>query len=274
MGNVDAVWLDGTRAVVRRIAAEVAACELSEVSALVERLVASIVPPPDLLHHAALATALLDGCREIVDRLHQRSSMPSCACHAVSWSDVGRFARWQEHDTRLVFRDWLRVLLDRFGLEHPATPGVRVAAMIRANPTQCWTLRVLAARAGIGAARLRDDFDEHFGVKPAAYVQLVRATRAVALFRTAQKVEAVAWEVGYRSKKDLYVALRRWVGATPTELRAVSEIERDWLNRQLRTRCLRGVMETPANSAARESSSRPASLPRVPPRRPARQRRR
>ncbi|MEO8071500.1 MAG: helix-turn-helix domain-containing protein, partial [Acidobacteriota bacterium] len=74
-----------------------------------------------------------------------------------------------------------------------------------------------------------------------AYVHLARVTRAVTLLRTTAKVESVAWDVGYRSKKDLYAALSRWAGSTPSELRALSDDECAWLERELRIRCLRGM---------------------------------
>ncbi len=228
MTSIDATWLAGTRAAARQIAGEIAACELGEMMGRITPLVASMRPPPDLQHRAALALELLDGFREIVDRLHDRTSHPPCTCHALSWSCVGRLAAWQEHDPRLAFLQWLRKLLERFGREHPLTPVGRAAALVRADPAQCWTLDALAARAGLGPRRVRAEFERQFGVKPSAYVHLVRATCAIALFRTPQKVEAVAWDVGYRSKKDLYAALERWVGATPTELRALSAFERDW----------------------------------------------
>jgi AraC-like DNA-binding protein len=274
METVDLMWLAATRAQVQRMAGQIASCETGDIGRLIEPLVAAIEPPPDLLHLAALTTELLDGCREIVDRLHDGAPSPACTCHALCWSYVGRFAAWREHDPRLVFRDWLRRLIDHFGREHPPTAIVRIAAQVRADPTQSWTLDRLAAAAGLSPTRLRDEFERQFGVKPSAYVQLVRATRAVALFGTAQKVESVAWDVGYRSKKDLYAALDRWVGATPTELRALPDIERDWLDRQLRMRCLRRVRLTTDASSEPGSSDTQACRPPLARRRSAQRRHR
>ena len=104
---------------------------------------------------------------------------------------------------------------------------------------------------------------------PGNKLRLVRATRAIPLFRTPQKVEAVAWDVGYRSKKDLYTALERWVGATPTELRELSADEGDWLERQLRTRCLQGPTKS-SDPAERGPAGMPTLRRRAPPRRPMR----
>ena len=113
--------------------------------------------------------------------------------------------------------------------------------MMRNDPMRAWTMRALAEAAGMPPARLRETFLEEFGMTPPSYLRLVRAARAVALLGTTSKVEAAAWDVGYRSKKDLYAVLRRWVGATPSELRALSPDERNWLERQLRVRCLHGT---------------------------------
>jgi AraC-like DNA-binding protein len=270
--TVDTAWLADTRTAVQRIAAEIAASELRDASALVDPLVASMSPPPDLLHRAALAVELLDACRSILEGLHDGLPREACACHAAGWTQMARFAAWQDDDPRLVFGEWLQRLLLHVEREHPPTAVAHVAALIRADPAQGWTLDRLAARAGVAPARVRDGFHHLFGLKPSAYVQLARAARAVVLFRTSQKVEAVASEVGYRSKKNLYAALARWVGATPTALRQLSDDERDWLARELRIRCLRRPTAGSADSPA--PSGTPASRPRTQRRQSAPRRRR
>jgi transcriptional regulator GlxA family with amidase domain len=159
---------------------------------------------------------------------------------------------------------FVRTCVDRFlaqvGAAHSPAPAHYAAAVMRTDPLQAWTLNELARRVGLNPARLSAQFERAFGVRPGEYLHLVRVASAVARFDTSAKVEAIAMDVGYRSKKDLYGALGRWVGASPTELRVLSLAERNWLHRQLRLRMVSASFDGRA----------PANTPscRQPPRRP------
>lgn len=76
-----------------------------------------------------------------------------------------------------------------------------------------------------------------------AYQRVVRTAVALEQIRTAS-MEAVAMAVGYRSKKDLYRALRQLTGFTPRAIRALSpEAARDLVESwQLKARAV-GVMK-------------------------------
>ena len=158
----------------------------------------------------------------------------------------------------ITFAEWTRAFVSYFEREHPPAPVVKAAALIRTDPSAAWTIERLASQLTVGRARLRADFVASFDVKLSSYVQLVRATHALRLLRTAAKVESIAWDVGYRSKKDLYAALTRWVGATPTELRELSDDERDWLECELRIRCVHGRTGLNVICGALASSDTPA----------------
>ena len=138
-------------------------------------------------------------------------------------------------------------------------PRRAAAALIRADPGKAWTLQQLAISSGAPQGRLSRQFKKVFGVRPAAYVHLVRISQAVALFRTSAKVEAIARDVGYRSKKDFYAALKRWVGLTPAELRELNDEESRWLVRTLRQRCLPSTGDRqPSSVFAHEPAGTPA----------------
>ena len=239
-----AAWLARTRTTVQDLGADLAAADACELSALVGRGVAAMEPAPDHLHGALLSLLLMRVSWQIVQTLHDRGPLDPCTCAATSWSHVGGLTEWCERDPRRAFREWTDAFLAHFAREHPPTPGARAAALVRADPIKTWTMTALARAVATGPLRLRQEFQTCFGMRPSAYLQLVRATRAVRLLHAATKVEAVAWDVGYRSKKDLYAALKRWVGATPTELRSLSDVERQWLERELRIRCLGGPRRT------------------------------
>jgi AraC-like DNA-binding protein len=235
MAEIEVQWLARTEAAVARLYGDLDAVDPADVLPLLEHFVDGIDAPPDRPHNAALSLILINVCVRVVAVVHDRETWPGCRCHTISWSGVGELTKWNVGDARLAFRKWATAFLEQVQREHPASPGVRAAALIRADPLKAWTLKALAQCVGTRPVRLRHDFHRRFDMRVSAYLHLVRAARALPLFRTAVKVEAVAWEVGYRSKKDLYAALRRWVGSTPGELRALTDEELRWLQSQLRT---------------------------------------
>ena len=103
------------------------------------------------------------------------------------------------------------------------TAAQEAAALIRADPATPGRYSSLRQQRLTPQGRLSRQFKKVFGVRPAAYVHLVRVSQAVALFRTSAKVEAIARDVGYRSKKDFYAALKRWVA---TDAGGVARVER------------------------------------------------
>jgi AraC-like DNA-binding protein len=234
-------WLAKTQAIMARLHDDLGALDPLDLPSYLQQFIDGIDEPADPLHTTALSLMLTDACTQIVQVLHDRGPATGCSCHVTSWPHIRLLTKWDERDPRLVFREWMNLFLDQFAREHPAPAGDRAAALIRADPLRAWTLKDLAREVNTGPVRLRHQFQQRFGMRPSAYVQLVRALRAVVLLKTATKVEGVAWDVGYKSKKDLYTALKRWVGSTPTELRALSDDERSWLERQLRIRCISGT---------------------------------
>jgi AraC-like DNA-binding protein len=247
-------WLGRTDRAVERLSDDLAATDVRTSAFLLRQFVDALEAPPDALLGAVLSTVLIDVCGRVVHALHEQNPSVSCACEATIWSHVSRFAKWRDRDPRLAFLDWLDTFFVSLDREHPPDSALRAAQIIRRDPTRAWRLAALAEAAQASPSRLRRDFLARFGMRPATYVHLARTTRAVHLLRTAAKVEAVAWEVGYRSKKDLYAALSRWAGATPTELRTISDDECEWLERGLRILCVRG-----AKPLVEAGASRPAA---------------
>ena len=238
MFEKNADWLARAHETVQRLQDDLAAADMTEIAGLLHRASSSIDPPPDRVHAAALSMMLIAICDQIVQMLHEPEGIGQCSCHRAAWLHARALMKWE--DPRLAIGDWAQGFLAHVEREHPRTGAVLAAALIRSDSTKVWMLGTLARAVGTRPMQLRQEFHARFGLRPTMYIHLVRAARAVALFQTPTKVEAIAWEVGYRSKKDLYRALKLWVGATPTELRALSDEERTWLERQLRMQYLRG----------------------------------
>lgn len=226
---------------VRVLRGELMATDIRDVRRLLDRFAHTIPLPPGELHRGALAADLLAVCSHIMRTLHDREDARACACAAVGWDRIARLAAWREIDPRLAFREYVDAFLACFESEHAAGVAQRAAWMIQSEPVRAWTLSAVAGELDVRPARLRRDFHRRYGMRLSAYVHLVRTAQTVSLLASTSKVEAVAREVGFRSKKDLYQVLARWVGATPTELRALSQDERAWLDWQLRIRWVHGL---------------------------------
>jgi AraC-like DNA-binding protein len=228
--------------------------DLPDIAPLLRHFVEQIERPSDRLHRAVFALAILQSTRTAIARAHHRHPVHGCSCDAAS-GDCAQALACPAATEDAVF---VRTCIDRFLAEvagaHSPAPAHSAAAVMRSDPLHAWTLKELARRVGLNPARLSAQFERAFGVRPGEYLHLVRVVSAVALFDTSAKVEAIAMEVGYRSKKDLYGALDRWVGASPTELRVLSSAERNWLHRQLRLRMVSASFD--AHAPADTPSSR------------------
>jgi AraC-like DNA-binding protein len=239
-------------ALATRVLADLCLADLTDIPALLRRFINEIEATPDRVHSAVLAVSVLQVTRAVVERAHTRHPVNGCTCYAAACEPVGRLAPLSETDTGVVYRTWIERFLAHLANEHPPKPAHSAAALMRRSPPYAWTLKELARHVALRPVRLSAQFEGDFGMRPGEYLHLVRVARALPLFETSAKVEAIAWETGYRSKKDLYGALRRWVGASPTDLRGLSPEERHWLERQLRIRMVsaffggREPVDTPA----------------------------
>jgi AraC-like DNA-binding protein len=219
------------------------AAEAIDRQQVVDAWIASL--PSDSVRRDTLALALLDTCRLVADALHCGTLVRECRCHSVAWSSLAGLTAGGRYDLRAEFRAWARLFLAQFERDHPDQPVDRAAAFLRSSSTRRWPVAALAARSGTTPSRLRAAFHARFGMTPSSYLHLVRVTHALRLCGSRLKVESMAREVGYRSKKDLYAAMDRWVGVTPARLREWSADDRRTLEQRLRLLARRGAAEHP-----------------------------
>jgi AraC-like DNA-binding protein/photosystem II stability/assembly factor-like uncharacterized protein len=95
----------------------------------------------------------------------------------------------------------------------------RMMALIEERCEQRLSLRTMAASLGRQAAYLGRLFRQETGLSTRDYLAQCRLDRAAGLIRQGDKVEAVALEVGYRSKKNFYRQFRHRFSMTPAEYR-------------------------------------------------------
>ena len=104
---------------------------------------------------------------------------------------------------------WLEALQD---------PGIgRALASIHGDPSEGWTSRSLAARAGMSRSVFYERFQALVGESPSAYVTRWRMTVACGTLRhTEQGMFEVAQSVGYASEAAFSKAFKRELGVPPS----------------------------------------------------------
>jgi AraC-like DNA-binding protein len=236
----DDPWLNALHTSVQEVVFELERRDTAGCLMLLSDLAAKLPPAPHAFGNAILAAVLLNVCHRAVDVLHRRQSADTCLCRSLSWQHLGNFSRWPEVDPRITFRQWVEVFTPHFGRQHAPSPSVDAARLIQLNTDRRWRTGLLARQLGTNERSLRADFRQQFGCSPMTYVQLIRTIKAIDLLPSCRKVETVALEVGFRSRKDLYAAFQRWIGQTPREVRKQNVYERRLLRCRLQARCIDG----------------------------------
>ena len=123
--------------------------------------------------------------------------------------------------------------VDGFCLElsrtHPESLAQRVAALIRAHLESPLRIGEIATEVGAHPSSIRRAVQREYHMSVRAYSCQLRVEYAESLLRAAppaDKIEPVALAVGWRSRKNLYRAVRKIRGCTPGELRRASRADR------------------------------------------------
>jgi AraC-like DNA-binding protein len=96
----------------------------------------------------------------------------------------------------------------------------RALSLLHARPAETWTLQVLAERAGTSRSVLADRFSRLVGEPPMQYLARWRMQLAARLLADgAEKVSAVAQEVGYDSEAAFSRAFKKMTGVPPAAWR-------------------------------------------------------
>jgi AraC-like DNA-binding protein len=90
---------------------------------------------------------------------------------------------------------------------------------IQQNYTQRLTLTTLARTLGRQSAYLGQQFRDEIGLTVHEYITRARIAYGSAQVRSGVKIEAVALDLGYRSKKNFYRQFKRRFGMTPEAYR-------------------------------------------------------
>jgi len=163
-----------------------------------------------LLFHCALR------CGVAVHAHVHHGSMDGRCGFAATYA-IDRFAG--QGAAKASFQEWAQAFSAELARRHPVSAARRALAIIRAHDRDC-DVAHLTTLVGVSPAHLRRTFRREFGISLPEYVRRIRLLRALEVLAGGGiKIEALALDVGYRSKKSFYQAFRRLTGLTPAAFR-------------------------------------------------------
>ena len=148
-------------------------------------------------------------------RVHARAESESCSFDPRKTLDP--FISDRSHDSKKRFLEWAHTFSVAFNRAHPASVARRAEAIIRTQQCKPVDAVSLARIVGVSPRQLRRDFQRTFGMPLVAYVQRDRLTRALEMMlEQPGKIEPIALQVGYASKKNFYKVFKKTLEMTPS----------------------------------------------------------
>jgi AraC-like DNA-binding protein len=234
-------WLDDVIRVCQQIAGQSLLADRVEARALLQSFADSLRPSSTPIEAMLLRSVLLDTAYRCGQALHERlhrERRPVCpfkpSAHLIHFWDAGG------HSAVTAFHAWIVDFFTELDRSHPSTVAGRVAQLLNHDYTTRWSVPALARRFRVPPALLSRAFKHEFGLTIHAYHELVRSAMAMEDLRC-DKVEAVALQVGYHSKKDFYRAFKHVTGISVTDFRKLTPDRARQIHEKAQLEILRSV---------------------------------
>ena len=110
-----------------------------------------------------------------------------------------------------------------FGRSHTVPLGARATCALETHSLARLDVRGLAAELGSSPAKVRRAFHSWTGIALRPYHHALRAEAALrGVLASDLKVDALAEDLGYKSKKNMYRTLKTTYGLTPKQIRRLT----------------------------------------------------
>jgi len=147
---------------------------------------------------------------------------------------LNRHWRADPGDPRVTFRQWAEDFVPSLERSHSIPLGARAVQALEVHNLARLDVKKLASELGYSPMELRREFHLWTRTGLRRYHSALRAKLAVeGLLGSNQKVDAVAEDLGYRSKKNMYRILRTLCGLTPKQIRQLGPKDVDKLVKRL-----------------------------------------
>lgn len=167
-----------------------------------------------------LQAVLLDLGLRLVRHPHSHENVSVlCPCAVESGQALMQFWNGLRRDVLQDFAVWMATFVETYNCTHPPTLAEQAARVIRHGASERMGAARVAQKCACTVPTLRHAFRRRYGVSLREYQRIARVTCAVPHVRSGVKIEAVALEAGYRSKKDFYKVFKQVTGLTPVQFR-------------------------------------------------------
>lgn len=186
----------------------------------VDTLVDSVQDPQNIAEALALRGLLLELALRWATCVHRQSRRRARTAASVGAEVIVHHWRDRAASPQIVFGRWASQFLSAIGHAKQGSSGDKALAWLRVHYADPLRIATLARDVGCHPRRLGTLFKSQTGLSIRACQRRLRVEHAWELLRDpANKVECVAADVGFRSLKNFYRAVRAETGLTPSQLR-------------------------------------------------------
>jgi AraC-like DNA-binding protein len=217
-------WLFGVNRECQILIGEVTRASRAGLRTAFDTFANNLPPPLSEIEATLLRGRLVDLCLRWGDshhrRYHHANGVPFEMC-GMRANDVAAEA-WRERSlpASRLFAIWAEEYLRHFSHHHPLDAINELIEELDRNPVDHTIVCRVAQERGVTERSLRANFSKVAGMTVRAYQTRRRVAKAISLLEnTRDKVQSVANEVGWASRKDLIRAVRSATGSTPAQIR-------------------------------------------------------
>lgn len=221
--NIRRDWVNHVVAEAQRTAGRSLVIDPEQTEATLLQFIGALPAPANHLERLILRAMLFDVAWKFGSTIHRRTHRRhSAKCRFVPAALMGSLVNAPIGDPEAMFLPWVNAFCAEFSRTHPASVAARVAGLIRRDYQHPWSLDSLADQFHVTVSQLRRAFQREFGVSIHDYQRSRRVIEALSHVSEG-KIDAIALEVGYKSKKDFYRAFQAVTGVTPMAFRRLSD---------------------------------------------------
>lgn len=187
----------------------------------VRRFLDRLPQPAGAAESLALRWLLTELAIHLVAEIHVRSRrLCGQSCCVAKLTPLLSTSADRLRDPRPAFGAFIDTLVPAASTSTSERLAERVKHLVDSRYGEKTTIVDLARVAGRSPRSVTTSFRRAFGISLHEYLTRVRVREAVRLLlESDHKIEAIAFMVGYRSKKNLYHGFRRLLGLTPDHVR-------------------------------------------------------
>jgi AraC-like DNA-binding protein len=213
------LWLEDVVKELQLASGSLSLTDAREACAAAIARTSQLAPPRSQAERLMLQTLLIEFAYTLGTSLHvQFHSRYPLKCTFSPIVQLERFCHTGKHDLRWTFAEWAKAYCEAFERTHNLPAAYRIARLIERDYHRTWSLLTLSRTVELTPAQVSRAFRREYGMSPREYLQALRMLEAAEHVGN-MKIEAVALQVGYKSKKNFYRAFQRFTGVTPAAFR-------------------------------------------------------